>query len=60
MYLTPRLRLFWSLVLFSAVGLELTALFFQYGMKLDPCVLCVYERLAVAGIVNCWLSITEC
>ena len=50
MYLIPRLRLFWSLILFSAVGLELTALFFQYLMKLDPCVLCVYERLAVAGI----------
>ena len=50
MYLIPRLRLFWFVILLSAVGLELTALFFQYVMKLDPCVLCVYERLAVAGI----------
>jgi disulfide bond formation protein DsbB len=37
-------------ILVSALGLEATALFFQYAMQLDPCVLCVYERLAVAGI----------
>ncbi len=46
----PRHRLFWALVLATAMGLEVAALFFQYGMHLDPCVLCVYERLAVAGI----------
>jgi disulfide bond formation protein DsbB len=34
----------------SAIFLELTALWFQYGMGLDPCVKCVYERLAVFGI----------
>jgi len=50
MYLIPRLRLFWLAILVSALGLEATALFFQHVMKLDPCVLCVYERLAVAGI----------
>jgi len=50
MYLIPRLRLFWLVILVSALGLETAALFFQYIMKLDPCVLCVYERLAVAGI----------
>ena len=46
----PRHRLLWFLILATAIGLELAALFFQYGMHLDPCVLCVYERLAVAGI----------
>ena len=50
MHLIPRLRLFWLAILVSALGLEAAALFFQHVMKLDPCVLCVYERLAVAGI----------
>jgi len=50
MYLIPRQRLFWLAVLVSALGLEAAALFFQYVLKLDPCVLCVYERLAVAGL----------
>ena len=50
MYLIPRLRLFWLAILVSALGLEAAALFFQYVLKLDPCVLCVYERLAVAGL----------
>jgi disulfide bond formation protein DsbB len=50
MYLIPRLRLFWLVFLVSALGLEAAALFFQYVMKLDPCVLCVYERLAVVGL----------
>ena len=35
----------------SALGLELTALWFQYGMGLDPCVKCVYQRLAVMGLI---------
>ena len=34
----------------SALGLELAALYFQYFMQLEPCVLCVYERNAVALI----------
>lgn len=41
----------WLLLAASALGLELTALYFQYFMQLDPCVLCVYERTAVAGIL---------
>jgi disulfide bond formation protein DsbB len=43
-------RLAWFLLAVSALGLELSALFFQYGLQLDPCVLCVYERNAVALI----------
>lgn len=34
----------------SALGLELAALYFQYVLHLEPCVLCVYERCAVALI----------
>ncbi|BAN70017.1 disulfide bond formation protein DsbB [endosymbiont of unidentified scaly snail isolate Monju] len=47
----PRQRWPWLLLATTALGLELTALYFQYGMALDPCVLCVYERVAVAGIL---------
>jgi len=41
----------WWLLAGSALGLELTALWFQYGMGLDPCVKCVYQRLAVVGLI---------
>lgn len=50
MHLITRIRLSWLVILVSALGLEATALYFQYVMQLDPCVLCIYERLAVAGI----------
>ena len=42
--------LFWSGLLITALGLEAAALGFQYLMDLQPCVLCVYERVAVGGI----------
>ncbi len=44
-------RLPWILLAATALGLELTALFFQYQMLLEPCVLCVYERTAILGIL---------
>lgn len=40
----------WLLLAFSALGLELCALFFQYAMDLAPCIMCVYQRLAIAAI----------
>jgi disulfide bond formation protein DsbB len=43
-------RYAWLLLAVSALGLELAALYFQYALQLDPCVLCVYERNAVALI----------
>jgi disulfide bond formation protein DsbB len=47
----------WLLLAFSALLLELTALYFQYGkMELQPCVLCVYERVAVMGIFAAGLT----
>lgn len=45
-----RQPLAWLLLALSALALEATALYFQYGMHLDPCVLCIYQRAAVAGI----------
>lgn len=44
-------RFAWILLALSALLLELAALYFQYGeMELQPCVLCIYERVAVMGI----------
>jgi protein dithiol:quinone oxidoreductase len=44
-------RLPWLLLASSALILEGSALYFQYGLELDPCVLCVYQRAAVIGIM---------
>lgn len=44
-------RLAWRILAGTALGLELCALFFQYVMKLDPCVMCIYQRLAIFGIL---------
>lgn len=41
----------WLLLGVSALGLELCALFFQYIMDLAPCIMCVYQRLAIAAII---------
>ena len=43
-------RLAWLLLLLSVLALEGTALFFQHVMKLEPCVMCIYERVALLGI----------
>ena len=37
----------WLLLLISALALEGTALYFQYGMDLQPCIMCIYERVAL-------------
>lgn len=44
-------RLAWLILAGTALGLILCALFFQYVLKLDPCVICVYQRLAIFGIL---------
>ncbi|WP_153913490.1 disulfide bond formation protein DsbB [Shewanella sp. TC10] len=46
-----RSRTAWIVLLLSAIGLEAAALFFQYVMELDPCVMCVYVRVAVLGLI---------
>ena len=46
----------WIFLAFTAFALESTALYFQYGMSLQPCVLCVYERLAMVGLFIAGLS----
>ena len=41
----------WLLLAASALTMELCALYFQHVMKLEPCVMCVYERLTMLAIV---------
>lgn len=41
----------WLLLALSALGLEVCALFFQYAMDLAPCIMCVYQRVAIFAIV---------
>lgn len=40
----------WLLLGFSALIFELCALTFQYYMGLAPCIMCIYQRLAIVGI----------
>lgn len=44
-------RAMWGLLALSALLLELTALYFQHGMGLQPCVMCIYERVAMLGLL---------
>ncbi|MEL0629600.1 disulfide bond formation protein DsbB [Psychromonas aquatilis] len=41
----------WLLLALSAFVLELSALFFQHVMLLEPCVMCIYERLTLLAIL---------
>jgi disulfide bond formation protein DsbB len=40
----------WQLLAVSALCFELVALFFQYGMGLEPCIMCIYQRVAIWAI----------
>ena len=42
----------WLLMACTACGLELVALYFQHVMLLKPCVMCIYERCALFGIMG--------
>ncbi|MBT8448312.1 MAG: disulfide bond formation protein B, partial [Gammaproteobacteria bacterium] len=44
-------RRWWLLLVSSMLLFELTALYFQYRLELDPCVLCVFQRTAVMGVL---------
>lgn len=41
----------WFLLALSGILLEGVALYFQHGMGLIPCVMCIYERVALLGIL---------
>lgn len=42
----------WLLLALTALALELTALWFQHVMGLKPCVMCIYERNALFGVMG--------
>lgn len=42
----------WWLLATSALAFELCALFFQYGMSLEPCIMCIYQRVAILGVLT--------
>jgi protein dithiol:quinone oxidoreductase len=41
----------WALLFLSALALESCALYFQYEMDLRPCIMCIYQRTAIFGIM---------
>lgn len=41
----------WMLLFLGSTLLYILALYFQYGMGLEPCVKCIYQRVAVLGIM---------
>ncbi|MDV2856957.1 MULTISPECIES: disulfide bond formation protein DsbB [Oceanimonas] len=41
----------WALLTLGSLSLLLTALFFQYVQGYAPCVMCVYQRAALAGVI---------
>jgi disulfide bond formation protein DsbB len=47
-----RIRLSWLLLLLCIAAFEAAALTFQHVMKLPPCVMCIYERVAMMGIAG--------
>ncbi|WGO82362.1 disulfide bond formation protein DsbB [Arsenophonus apicola] len=50
-YSYSQTRKAWLLLAISACMLEIIALYFQHGMGLRPCVLCIYERIALFAIL---------
>jgi len=41
----------WLLLAFISSALMVIALYFQYGMGLAPCIMCVYQRAALCGVI---------
>lgn len=41
----------WFLLFTSTAVLTSISLYFQHGMNLEPCVMCIYERTALLGIM---------
>lgn len=45
----------WLLMALTAFAFELVALYFQHVMLLKPCVLCIYQRSALFGVMGAGL-----
>ena len=37
----------WLVLFATSLALEFTALYFQHGMGLEPCIMCIYQRTAI-------------
>lgn len=48
---SPEHRWAWAALFLSAFVLEVTALYFQHAMDLKPCIMCIYQRTAVFGVL---------
>lgn len=51
LYAFSRSRLAWALLTLGCGVLLAIALFFQYGPGMAPCVMCVYQRAALLGVM---------
>ncbi len=57
----------WLILALSALALELVALYFQYVMGLAPCIMCIYQRVAIwaiffagmVGVIGCKFILTR-
>ncbi|MDT9587690.1 MAG: disulfide bond formation protein DsbB [Candidatus Arsenophonus melophagi] len=50
-YSYSKTRQSWFLLAISSSLLEMIALYFQHSMGLQPCVLCIYERIVLLAII---------
>ena len=41
----------WGLLFVSVLSLEMAALYFQHVMDLRPCIMCIYQRTALFGVM---------
>lgn len=46
-----RNRMPWFLLFLSSLSFELIALYFQHHLHILPCVLCIYQRIVILGIM---------
>ncbi|CAH9066341.1 Disulfide bond formation protein B [Pseudoalteromonas holothuriae] len=48
----PSSKKAWALLALSAALFELIALYFQYVMALEPCIMCIYQRTVMLGLLG--------
>ena len=54
--MTLTIRTTFLLIFLGCTGLNLTALYFQYGMDMHPCPLCITQRVFVFAVSLCALA----
>ena len=46
----PKPRTLYTLAVIACIGLMATALYFQHGLGLEPCPMCIFQRVAVISL----------